>query len=218
MRTANDYKNQAWGFRDEAQSYSNSAGGSAGAAAGGAAAAAAAAATAGVSAAAAGGSAAAAEVSATAAAVSAQEAQDATYASARHFVAADLPNSETCNGSFYVKDTFGISTVTSINQSGAISTAGSISVNPSGSSSVFTASTAGDVTCNSLSTSTISSATNLNVTFSQPLTGGSVINIGRNSVGLATNVINIGGMLDQVYINGLPYSPFNINTGSVSQW
>ena len=75
-----------------------------------------------------------------------------------------------------------------------------------------------------LSVDSIVAPANLNVNFSAPTAGGSQINIGRNTVGLVANSVNIGTTTDAVningilYVNGLPYVPFNINTGFASQF
>jgi len=199
-------------------------------AAGDSSAATAAAAAAGVSAAAAAASA----VTATTAATTASTAATASAASAstaaesattaatfaKYFIASDFPPTETCSAVLRVKDSVGISTVHNFDRNGNYTFTGGLTLS-SGVTNPFTVNNTGDITSNSVITSNITttniqSSGNLNLNFSNTL-GGTTINIGRNTGGLNPNYINIGSSTDIIYIGGLPYIPFNINTGFVNQ-
>jgi hypothetical protein len=154
--------------------------------------------------------------SASAAAASASAAEESAISAAlkvRHFTATDIPNKQTLNGQLNVKDTLGISTVISLNQSGDISTSNSISVNPTGSSDVFTATSDGNLT----TTGRVSLDNGRIITGKTPLTNINTINIGTNLVDGA-NIVTIGNGLTQVVIQGtLVYASGN-NFFNVSQF
>ena len=133
----------------------------------------------------------------------------------RYFLASDFPPTETCSSVLRVKDIYGISTVHNFDQNGNYNFTGGLTLS-SGSTTPFIVNNTGDITCNSIKTTSIKSTGDLTLNFSNTL-GGTRINIGTNTSGISPNYINIGGLLDVVYINGLPYVPFNINTSFVNQ-
>ena len=107
-----------------------------------------------------------------------------------------LWHTETCNAVLNVKDTLGISTLSSIDQAGNISTSNSLSVNPTGSSNVFLADKFGNVTT---SGNLIVNGTSTNI-------NSSVINIGTVGNG---NIITLGNSNEtsSIYIYGSFYNP-----------
>ena len=161
------------------------------------------------------GSAVSAATSATASAGSAAAAEESASLSAskvRHFTASDLPNKETLNGQLIIKDSLGISTVISLNQSGDISAKNSIAINPSGSSNVFLASSDGSLTTTgrvSLDNGRITTTTtNTNIVSDTINIGGSstpsTINIGVGTALETTtnNTINIGNAASTINLYG----------------
>ena len=201
---------------------------------------------AGVSAGAAAASAVAAAASATSSATSsaasavssanAEAAAEESASYARHFVADDIPPTETCNarlrcnGKFTVEE-FGFFRH-ELDQSGNYYLSGNISGNHfhlSADGSItndhFQVNDTGDMVVNTLqsgniTTNIINSTNNdFNINFSYPA-GNSNINIGRNSTNsnpFSANSINIGTLNDPVYINGFLYNPFYYNTNFINQ-
>ena len=150
---------------------------------------------------------------AAASAASAEESATSAISKVRHFTASDLPAKETLNGELVIKDTAGISSVISLNQSGDISTSNSISVIPTGSNkNAFIATSDGNllttgrisldkgkIITTSTTTSIISDTINIGGT-SNP----STINIGVG-VGLdvtTNNTINIGNVASTINLYG----------------
>ena len=160
-------------------------------------------------------SATAAATSATGAAESAAAAEEAaasqnTYA--RHFLASDAPNTETCNAILRIKDNENISTVTYLDRSGNISTTNSISLNTAGDGILANSSTSIDK--DKINTNNVNISNNLSVRNINPYIdpyGFSLvrdINIGTSYTGINVNRINVGNafavinLVGAIFVNG----------------
>lgn len=120
---------------------------------------------------------------------------------ARHFIATDDPNTETCNAILRVKDNAGISTVATIDRNGNFYATNSINLNPTGDQVTNTTSIQSTgITTNEIEIVNTLKAPEILATNIYPFVDGGTINLCNNNVNETLNIgnnanININGVV-----------------------